>query len=264
MSYDHSLVSSIFLIGGVNDFPSSEGDVARIRTNVTNTCNSLLTSFPNATIYLGAYLGGQLAGTYSILDDNKNKVHNAIIEGGVSIASDRVRVFSCATWLDWDKTLYNADGLHPNTEGHKYIAQAVMSVMQGNTTPYVLPKRQTNFIDGLTASANYTELNGNRLTVGLSFDHVLTAGELTNGGKTVKFSLKFPDWFKVPANTYMPITVMTNADSYNWTLQSNGFTVLTVGSSGKVEMQFTQNSASALSVNDKIHVNTVFDVPIIR
>ena len=263
-SYDHNLVSSIFLIGGVNDFPSSDSDADRIRVNVINACNSLLTSFPNAMIYLGAYLGGQLNGTYSILDSNKVKVHNAIIEGGVNVTSDRVRVFSCAAWLGWDKSLYNSDGLHPNAAGHRYIAQAVMAVMQGGTTPYVIPKRQTNFISGLTADENYVELDGNHLTIGLSFDHVLTASELTNGNKTIKFFVTLPDWVKVPKNTYMPITVMTNADSYNWTMQSNGFTVLTVGGSGKVELQFTQNSANALHANDKIHINTVFSIPIIH
>ena len=263
-SYDHNLVSSIFLIGGVNDFPTSDNDATRIRTNVINTCNRLLESFPHATIYLGAYLGGQLNGTYTVLDSNKVKVHNAIIEGGVNVTSDRVKVFSCATWLGWDKSLYNTDGLHPNAAGHRYIAQAVMAVMQGDTTPYVIPKRQTNFVNGLTASENYVEPDGNRLTIGLSFDHILTSSELTNGGKTIKTYVTLPDWVKVPTNTYMPVMVMTNADSYNWSLQSNGFTVLTVGGSGKVELQFTQNSTNAFHANDKIHINTVFNIPIIR
>lgn len=266
-SYNHNLVSSIFLIGGVNDFPTSDSDASRIQSNVTDTCTKLLTSFPNAVIYLGAYLGGQLSETYTILDDNKVKAHNAIVKGGINTASSRVRVFSCANWLSWDKTLYNSDGLHPNAEGHKSIARAVLEVMQGNTTPYITPVRHTDLINFAGARPGcYVESdNSNHLTVHLEFDYTLTAANLSNENKTIKFSVALPGWMKIPSPTYRPISVLTNGNAWAYSLQSNGYTILTRGSTGKSELQFTQNSSIALKANDQVRVNTVpFQIPIIR
>lgn len=261
-SYDHTKVSSIFLLGGVNDFPTSDDNIAQIRNNVTTTCKKLLTSFPNATIYLGSYLGGQFNETYTVLNPRKQQTHRAILEGGINTANSRVRTFSCAKWIGWLKSLYNDDGLHPNAEGHKKIAQALLEVIQGNTTPYIQPKRQFDITPDLDETiVSYCDSNSsNYLRITIQFDRTLTTNDFTNN--TLDFTILLPEWIKLPTGTYNLVKMLTNA-SGNYTAQTNGYTILKTASNNSASINIHQTKDTSYTVGSKYRFNFEFDVIIL-
>lgn len=262
-SYDHSNVKYIFCIGGVNDFPTDINQGNQIAANVESTLNVLLASFPNATIYLGAYLGGELSSNYCISAGFKYQyVHNKIIEGANLVTSNRVRVFSCWDWCSSRVAFYNTDGLHPSDEGHKYIARNLMAQILGISevrayeTSYV---GFTNDHPGSIADTCWVRECDGIYFIGVEINHNIQSSEI-DGNKLEFTAVTLPPYIHAYGGLYKPVDIITNVsgtyyggDYYSILQQQDRDT--------PIKLNVSCQRTSPATAGDDIRVNAYFSIP---
>lgn len=133
-SYDHDSIAKIFVLGGVNDFPTNETEATNLYEAVRGTVKNLLAEFKNATIYVGSFLGGELSTTYSVANGvNRDRTvrKNIMTAALAADGGSRVKIADCWNWCGHDFRNYNADLLHPNDTGHRLIAGQVRQMIEG-------------------------------------------------------------------------------------------------------------------------------------
>lgn len=124
---DKNNVGIVLLMGGINDSYDQATQAAR---NATNDLTLLHTNFPNAKIYLGIC---PTAG--------KSRQNNKSIYSGIPAASTNIGALSSISlpyvhkidaWnLLWHNPQMSTDGLHPNLNGHSFLASQILSAMSG-------------------------------------------------------------------------------------------------------------------------------------
>ena len=124
---DKNNVGIVLLMGGINDSYDQATQAAR---NATNDLTLLNTNFPNAKIYLGIC---PTAG--------KSRQNNKTIYSGIPAASTNIGALSSISlpyvhkidaWnLLWHNPQMSTDGLHPNLNGHSFLASQILSAISG-------------------------------------------------------------------------------------------------------------------------------------
>lgn len=124
---DKNNVGIILLMGGIND---SYEQATQAAQNAINDLTLLHTNFPNAKIYLGIC---PTAG--------KSRQNNKNIYSGIPAASPNIGALSSISlpyvhkidaWnLLWHNPQMSTDGLHPNLNGHSFLASQILSAISG-------------------------------------------------------------------------------------------------------------------------------------
>ena len=277
-TYDHSLVKSVFILGGVNDFPTGSADGSTIQGNVTSTLRSLLDSFPNATIYVGAYIGGELSDEYSISARYKyDEVYRRIIDGAGLVASSRVVCFKCYNWLGVEGRYYNPDGLHPTSAGQQRIYKNLRNIMLGVEVPIVGASNTTGFKlaspDNTIAPKCFVRsiANGDLYYVSIMFDHKIRAADIQSSGKKFDADIvTLPGYIHGEPNLYQSIPFLSNGLGAfsDGDVSGSRYLLLTQAITGNAPIKLhlhidLPSSGSVFVENANIRVNTQFILPTI-
>lgn len=129
-TYDHDNVGLVIIIGGRNDYSTSNDNL--VVNGVESTIQQLITAFPNARIfYAFAYDWGRTG--------NKAELrmwHNMrIIYRTMQYYAKSVFVAKNSwTWFLGQKELFDNGSLHPNTYGHKAFAQMILQSIIGGSS----------------------------------------------------------------------------------------------------------------------------------
>lgn len=124
---DKNNVGIVLLMGGINDNYEQATQAAQ---NAKNDLTLLHANFPNAKIYFGIC---PTAG--------KSRQNNKSIYSGIPAASTNIGALSSISlpyvhkidaWnLLWHNHQMSTDGLHPNLNGHSFLASQILSAMSG-------------------------------------------------------------------------------------------------------------------------------------
>lgn len=124
---DKNNVGIVLLMGGINDGYEQATQAAQ---NAINDLTLLHTNFPNAKIYFGIC---PTAGA--------SRQNNKTIYSGIPAASTNIGALSSISlpyvhkidaWnLLWHNPQMTTDGLHPNLNGHSFLASQILSAMSG-------------------------------------------------------------------------------------------------------------------------------------
>jgi lysophospholipase L1-like esterase len=272
-SFDHADVSSIFILGGVNDFASNSQQAATIVSRVTATINALLAAFPNAKIYVGNYLGGQRSKGYTLAGGTYKYVVTSIASGCRQVQSPRLISFPCFKWLAWEKAFYNTDGLHPNQDGHKELARLLSNVINGAPVEPMSSLLEYDIITDTddkrnTFLRNYLQRtpNSDSMLISMEVSHVVADDELSGTNKdnlTCTLGI-FPEWFKAFPGLFK--LLWSESDFNGWGNRGYYVALTTDGASGTStpKVIFTgKHSAGGIAVGSLLKVNVNFEVPII-
>lgn len=275
-SYDHNLVKSIFILGGVNDFPAGSSGGETIQGNVTSTLTSLLESFPSATIYVGAYIGGELSDDYSISVQYKHdEVYRRIVNGASLVTSSRVVCFKCYNWLGGVSGYYNPDGLHPTSAGQHRIYENLRNIMLGAEVP-IVGTSNTNGFEIASADDTITPkcfvksiADGELYYVSIMFDHKIRAADIQSSGRRFDADIvTLPGYIHGAPNLYQSVPFLSNGlGSYSdGDVAGSRYLLLTQAAKGNAPIKLhlhidLPSTGSNFVENANIRVNTQFILP---
>lgn len=219
-SYDHMLVSHVFLFGGVND---GAGDTATATERARQCVATLRAAYPNARIVTGTGMQGPL------------KV--GATQGGVPVVSRLVYYRSvaralqgtgvvcvpdCWRWLMTRPDLCNDDLLHPNDAGHAVIAGIMAQIVQGTySTPTVAdnqPVYQVSYAANVTVRRIGLDVGADRVTVYGSVEAQVADDSKYLNSFSMRLPLfQMPDWCRIVYNDVIPAKPAISVNRL-WTL----------------------------------------------
>lgn len=209
-SYDHSRVRLAVVCGGVNDV---DRDVTKGRDGVRRVMEAIRGEYPNATILLASGLGGAFNPTYGRLDHRNVGYYDAIVSEGM--ARGAMIAHDAFTWVGTDGTLL-ADGLHPNTSGHRVIGAHLSNILAG----FADPTSVTDASGQITKTADQDTLDarlhvaGRSVRLYLHLGHILTDADFDESLGGVRFVMcRTPNWLKLTG--YLTGAVIGFGGEYN-------------------------------------------------
>lgn len=272
-SYNHDECVAVFVIGGVNDFPSGSSQGDTITSNVTSGISALVNEFTNATIYVGDYIGGNLSATYSIAAPNKyDYVYRAIRVGAANVTSPRVKVFKCYNWGGVNPNAFESDGLHFNNYGQRLFFDNLRQIIMGGEA------EQTNSInyDGFTYASASDEnkeswvestANGEMLIIGCQFDYITRQEDIQGDTHTLSVPniVTLPPWIMAYRSYYKPVLNLSNGLGGYTTGDKDGYSYLIAhqdGDGGPIKIDFYAKSESqTFTAGTQIRINFRLDLP---
>lgn len=131
-SFNHDLTRAVIAVGSYNDFVNGY-TATQVREAITTFYNTAKGAFPGAQIII--VIGNNGFGTRSNCDGYGYWLGDVL--RGTSTDGFRVPVVNAMYWL-WgfaQDTMYNDEGLHPNTTGARFYARYITELLEGTYDP---------------------------------------------------------------------------------------------------------------------------------
>lgn len=137
-SYDHDMVHIVLVMGGIND---GYDEALAARSNAIAGLNILHGAFPKAQVYFGVCptCGLSRQANKTVYSGVPAIADNVLNLKTVNKSMDWVCHIIDAWALLWPDLSLTTDGLHPNEDGHKYLAGAILSAMSGQSDTMTPP-----------------------------------------------------------------------------------------------------------------------------
>lgn len=209
--FDHTKVRLIFISGGVNDNLTTIDTTAK--TNAKICLTTLRNAFPNAKIMT-------IIGVSGNLEYGRHSLGDIGIINRIPYYRDMVQYMqqqNCATIDGWRLISTNirmqaTDRVHPNTNGHAYIAGQILNTLLGGTITY----EDSNYVWDLTSyssgdSSLYIQCQQNTITLQGRLNYTFKENDIGYGTQYGTATLiTLPNFMRFTRAIYVPSAVYTN------------------------------------------------------